>query len=619
MPETIRPPRLAWAAGAALLAAIVLLYWPGLEGGFVFDDYPNLVHDPDWKVAEGRLDEWRRAASSGASSSAGRPLAILSFAANHLLAGMDPFWLKASNLAMHGLNALLVWLLCLTLFSWLPQDRSARPGGYAALLVAAAWALHPLQASTVLYVVQRMEIGAATGTLLALLCYLRARRAMVARGRWQPWAAGTLAATAFGLGFKESALLVPGFMLVIEFALLRFRGPSGRVSRGLASAYGAAALAGFLGYLAIALPIVQNPAFYAGRDFSLVERLLTQLPVLAMYLKQSLLPLPHTLLFHYDNFPVSRGLASPPATLWAALLLGSLVALAASIRHRMSLTTLGIVWFFIAHALTSNVVPLELAFEHRNYLSLLGVLLALVQPLCALGSRHNADARAVMAALPVLGLAWLASAQVGSWGDAVRLAWTLENRNPTSIRASYGLGSALLAAAGNTPGTPPWSLAYGQFVNAAALPGNTVLPLQAVLVLDGQRAAPIPAERWHRFREQLTARALGPDATSALYAVSQCRIERRCNFNDEELLATFLAVLARNPRNPTAYTLYANFLWNVAGDRALAIELQREAVAIAPDRPETRIALARFLRASGEPALVAEGDALARDTRAPQP
>lgn len=610
-------PRKAWSIAAALLAVTIALYWPGLYGGFLFDDIPNLVHDPDWKVTSGHPDEWLRAVLSGISSNSGRPLAMLSFAVNHALTGMDPFWLKLSNVLMHALNGVLAWGLCRRLFAHLPDTVRVRPGNFAALLVAAAWLLHPLQASTVLYVVQRMEIGAATCVFIALLCYLRARDAMIARQSWWPWALGAFTATFLGLGFKESALLAPGFALIIEFALLRFRGPGDRPSRSLISTYCVVAVFGLAGYLAVALPIIQSPSAYGGRNFSLIERLLTQLPVLAMYLKQSLLPLPDFLSFHYDNFPVSRGLLTPPTTAISGLLLLAMAFSALALRRRMPLYALGVAWFYVSHAMTSNVIPLELAFEHRNYISLLGVLIALVQPACALGARLHADARVVMAALPVVALAWLGSVQAGTWGDPMRLAWTLENRNPTSVRASYGLGKELLLASGNVSSTPAWSLAYGQFAQASTLPGTSALPIQALLVLDGQRGMPIPSTRWQQFRDRLVAKPIGPEGASSLHAVSQCRIERRCRFQDEELLDTFLAVLARNPGNPTVHTQYANFLWNVAGDRALAIEVQREALALDPGRDASRIALAQFLGASGDPVLMAEGAALNGGNRRP--
>ena len=90
-----------------------------------------------------------------------------------------------------------------------------------------------------------------------------------------------------------------------------------------------------------------------------------------------LLPLPRFLTFYYDTLEPSRGLLDPPTTALGGLFLAALAAAAWTLRQRRPLLALGILWFFAAHFLTSNVVPLELMFEHRNYFALFGVLLAL--------------------------------------------------------------------------------------------------------------------------------------------------------------------------------------------------------------------------------------------------
>lgn len=605
-------------AAAVLVAAAIAAFFPGLSGGYIFDDFPNLVREPAWRVTALEADQWLRAWGSGISSAAGRPIAMTSFAANHLLTGTDPFWLKLTNVLLHALNGLLVFAVCRTLFARLPAS-DARPGFFAALLVASAWLLHPLQASTVLYVVQRMEIGAATGVLLGLWCYMHARRLQIEGGRAWPWLVLSACAVVAGLGFKESALLAPGFACLIEISVLRFSGPDGSRSRPWVVAYSAAAGATLLAYAAFAARYVESATSYASREFTLQERLWTQLPVLANYLRQILLPLPETMTFYYDNFPISRGLLDPVSTLLSGLAVLGLVVVAILFRRRWPLVTLGIGWFFVAHFLTSNVVPLELAFEHRNYLALFGILLALVQPLQALGARFNADARAGAALFPVLCLAWLCWLQAATWGDPMRLAWTLENRNPSSPRASYALGQEFLRRAQGNPQSPAWSLASRQFEHAAALPGSSPLALQAVILMDAQSGRGVPDATWNRFRVLLTAESLRVDSIGSLHAVSSCRIQGRCLFDDTQLMRTFLAVLQRNPRHAVAHTLYANFAWNVLRDRPLAIEMQREAVRLAPDRNDLREDLARFEAASRAPRATARGFGTrpARSTRAP--
>lgn len=599
-----RPRLNALVLAAALIAAGLTVFGPGLNGWFVFDDHVNLVMSEAWKVTALDMRDWQRALFSDISGAAGRPLAMGSFAVNHYLTGLDPFWLKAGNLALHLLNAMLIWRLCSLLFERLPA--STRPGMHTAWLLALAWAVHPLQVSTVMYIVQRMEIGATTAILLALLAYVKGRsRQMDGRTGW-PWLAAVPLATLFGLGFKESALLAPGFALLIELTLLRFDCRDPATSRYWKKAWCAVAIFGLAAYLAVITPVVTHWP-YDIRSFGPSERLLTQLPVLVMYIQQIMLPLPDSMRFYYDNYPVSAGLLQPARTAGAACIL-LLVATAAAIAHRRyPLVTLGIGWFFMGHALTSNLWPLELAFEHRNYLALLGLLIALVQPAQHLLRRLHADARIVIAALPVLLLLALCSLQARTWGDPMQLAWTLENRSPDSPRANYDLASQLLMAAKDDPSSPFWSMALKQFEHGALGSNPSPLSLQGLLLMHGRAGVEPPARYWDLLRESLTAKELHGERAGTLHALTACQIQSRCALSSAQMLNTFIAVVQRNPDSPTAHTLYANFAWNVLDDQALATRLQREAVRLQPSDPAYRLALAKFLLASKNMESIVEG------------
>src|SRR5690606_6133690 len=117
--------------------------------------------------------------------------------------------------------------------------------------------------------------------------------------------------------------------------------------------------------------------------------------------------------------------------------------------RRWPLTTFGILWFFAGHVLTSNVIPLELAFEHRNYLPLMGIIVATIQPISELARRLRISitARRILTAISLAALALLCAIQSATWGDPMLLAMTLEQRNPTSQRASYDLARQYLTHA----------------------------------------------------------------------------------------------------------------------------------------------------------------------------
>ncbi|HEY8385690.1 MAG TPA: hypothetical protein VIK82_05645 [Porticoccaceae bacterium] len=580
-----------------LLVAGGLLYRPGLGGGFIFDDYPNLVEDPDWKITSLDLETLHAVIGSGIASFLGRPLAILSFALNHYFTGMDPRAMKLVGVAFHLLNSLLVYFLARRLLALVAIG--VRTAQWAAWLLAFAWMAHPLQASTVLYVVQRMEVGALTGVLLSLLAYLRAREAMRYGLHAWPWWIAVVVAGLVGLGFKETALLLPGYTLALECCLLGFRGRSDLRSRPLVLVYVIGVLVALAAFCWKVLPAMLAPEAYAFRDFTLGERLLTQLSVLALYLRQMLLPWPESLWFYYDNFPVSKGLFQPWATFASLLLLLVLATIAVTCRRRWPLTSLGLAWFFVAHALTSNVVPFELVFEHRNYFALLGILLALVQPLAWLGGRISPEIRIPLVALPVIFATVMGGLQIATWGDPMRLATTLASRNPESSRAGYELGRLLFDRAQGDPASPLWSLAEQEFLHAARLPGSSPLPDQALIILAASHGQAVDPEVWRLFREKLTRRRAGPQEIGALTAVVDCRIGGRCAFEDEQALFEVLtATLRVNPDSAVIHAVYGNYAFNVLRDPELGINMLREAVTLDPSQIAFRIGLARFLLAS---------------------
>lgn len=169
----LRSPALALAA---LLLLAFLLYLPGLQGNFILDDYANIVNNS--QVHLERLDGAGLAAAwdSGIASTLQRPLAMLSFAANHLFSGMNPYYFKLTNLLIHLLTTLGVYLLVRELARSASNAADERSCQLFALFVTACWALHPLNVSTVLYVVQRMTQLATLASVFALYLYCRWRR-----------------------------------------------------------------------------------------------------------------------------------------------------------------------------------------------------------------------------------------------------------------------------------------------------------------------------------------------------------------------------------------------------------------------------------------------------------
>ena len=174
-------------AAAALLCAILVssaIYWPGLSGSFTFDDLLFLVGNEAVQVSTLQMADWVNAAMSFPANHQGRWLGMLSFAVNHYFAGLAPYWYKLTNLGIHLLNGVLLFLALFALFSFHSASRigtNQRRGfdpALAAATLAALWLVLPINLTGVLYVSQRLESFSNTFVFLGLWWYLRARLAL---------------------------------------------------------------------------------------------------------------------------------------------------------------------------------------------------------------------------------------------------------------------------------------------------------------------------------------------------------------------------------------------------------------------------------------------------------
>lgn len=561
-----------WILALLLTFLIAAVYWPGLSGDFLFDDYPNIltndrIHAKDWS--------WHslvQAAQGFAPGLYGRPLATIGFAVDYLIGGKAPWGYKLHSLLVHLLNALLVQVLVIRLLS-LPRAQfpgDQRDRAIVAFTIALLWAVHPLQVSSVLYIVQRMETLATTFVLLALLAYLRGRRAQIhGEGGW-PWVVVSMLLAGAGMLSKEVAVLFPAFALALELTLLGFDARAERTRRTLKGVY-AIGLSIALGiFVAWVLPRYTSDLAYSGRDFNLEQRLLTQLRVLPMYLGQMLLPLPDTLTFYYDALPVSTGWLKPPTTLLGGVLLAALLGTAWRVRQSAGLFSLGVFWFFAAHAITSNVFNLELAFEHRNYFALLGVLLASLWLVQRVPMRDGPALKYVAVAIAVIAFGFLAVIRTATWGDPVQLASDLAAKSPDSPRASSDLGAVYLGVAQNDPRSPFFTFAMHEFERGAHLPNSSPLPEQALILMAATTGQPVKDEWWDRLVHKVQTRPTSPQELMAVTGLMKQRY-RGIPLDDRQLTRAFAALVQRDPR-PELHVQFGDYALKYLNDEQLADE-----------------------------------------------
>lgn len=354
-----------------LLLLTAGLYWPGLYGTFLLDDDPNL--QPLATISQfNTFSELSQFVIEGGAGPLGRPLTLLTFALQHHRWPTDPFSFKYVNLMLHLLNGCLVfWFILQINRLVVPAPRNLT----LALLVTGVWLLTPIQVSTVLYVVQRMTQLATLFTLLGLIAYLHGKQ-LLAKNRL---IIGYLTIT-LGVGIggtlailsKESGALLLLYILVLEWTVLR-KFPQPLYWRYWLTLFIYAPVLILLAYFTFFIDIT---ASYSGRDFTLLERLLTETRALTHYVAKTLLLHPRDFGLFHDDYLISKGLLTPPLTLITTLLItGSLIA-AGIWRRTYPLLAFGILWFYAGHVIESSFLGLVPYFEHRNYLPLLGILFA---------------------------------------------------------------------------------------------------------------------------------------------------------------------------------------------------------------------------------------------------
>lgn len=445
---------LMWVTVLAVLT--LLVYLPGLNGSFLFDDTPNILAPlSSWLSGQ---SNWAEFVLGNRSGPLGRVLSMLSFAANGATTGLAVWPFKLTNLLIHLACGGILYLF---LAKMLRHDRFlASQARLVAGLITTIWLLHPIQVSTVLYVVQRMAQLSTLFMLLALWAFVSGRE-LLNSGNTRRAAGMLLLAvpmfTVLATASKENGALVPLLCAVIELAYFRPRqdqmapSPGGmRLLRGFLIAFVAGPL-----LLAATLLALKPGIFldgYDGRLFTFGQRLLSEPRVLLDYVGILLLPRGAALGLYTDDFPVSRGLFDPPSTFLALAILGGWMITSVLLKKRSPSFFAG-TWLFLGgHALESTIFPLEIYFEHRNYMPSIGIFLALAGLLSlalprirsALPERSRNRLPAAGALLVLLLLAAATTVRSQVWASWVSIAEQGIREHPQSRRAHLDKISILL-------------------------------------------------------------------------------------------------------------------------------------------------------------------------------
>jgi hypothetical protein len=302
---------------------------------------------------------------------------MLSFAANYYLSGFDPFYFKLTNLIIHGLNGFLLYFLTSLFARAAYPESDFRRIRVLAVIVATLWAIHPIQTTSVLYVVQRMTSLASLFVLLALILHVWARqREKVGCVEWASFAVAWGVFFPLAMLSKETGILFLLYLAAYEAVLHR------RLLKRFdlfGSWFLILLLAG--GGISLLYIFSQNVSWlrvYDTRPFTLSQRLLTEARIIWEYIDLIVVPDLADFGLYHDDFELSTGLFAPISTFFAIAGLLLLAGISWAGRIRWPLISFAILWFLLGHSLESSIIPLELMHEHRNYLPSLGVFIVLI-------------------------------------------------------------------------------------------------------------------------------------------------------------------------------------------------------------------------------------------------
>jgi protein O-mannosyl-transferase len=435
---------------AVLSLAIILLavYGNSFDCSWHFDDEHNITDNPNIQLTDLSWEQIGRALKSDRNSphSLYRPVACLSFALNHYFGRLDVFGYHLVNIVIHFLSSVFLFLFILNTLQLPSLKGRYSSNAYAiALLATILWAINPIQTQAVTYIVQRMASLAAMFYIVSMYFYLKARTVEGTQPKIAFFVSSGLSFL-LALGSKENAVMLPMSLFLYEAIVLQedTRAFFRKNLKWFALTLSFIALIGLLYFFSKHGNIFSFLKGYENRPFTLAERLLTQPRIFVFYITLLLYPMPHRLSIAH-SFELSTSLFEPVTTFFAILLIFGLIASALAIAKKRPLFAYCILFFIVNHLIESTIFPLELIFEHRNYLPSMLFFVPVAAGLCYLLEHfaHRKRMKYVLSAFIVfllIGLGHSTFMRNFTWKNEESLWIDASEKAPNEFRAYHNLG-----------------------------------------------------------------------------------------------------------------------------------------------------------------------------------
>ena len=354
------------------LAIIIFsIYGNSFDCSWHFDDEHTIQDNHNIHLKDLSWDNIKRAFYSDQNNPNAiyRPVACLSFALNYYFGELNVFGYHLVNIFIHFLASIFLFLFIYQTLN-LPslKTKYASHSYSIALLATILWAINPIHTQAITYIVQRMASMAGMFYIMSMYSYLKARKAEVRHDKILFFIFCGLSFV-LALGSKENAAMLPLSIFLFEILILQEKStPFIKNNLRIFFIVIVAILALGLTYLYFKSGnIFSFLEGYKNRPFSLGQRLLTEPHVIIFYISLLFYPVSNRLSIAHA-IETSNSLFDPVSTIISILLILGIIIVTFYIARKQPLISLCISFFFLNHIIESTIFPLELIFEHRNYI-----------------------------------------------------------------------------------------------------------------------------------------------------------------------------------------------------------------------------------------------------------
>ncbi len=588
-----------------LISLVSFVYFPGLSGGFIYDDYSNFLHNPAINNSDLSFSSAWTASMSGISGPLGRPVAMLSFYLNYQFSEFTPVSYKLFNLLIHLINTILIYFVTCRLIKPLLEKESlinlSSKHTLIAFWITAIWAVHPINLTAVLYTVQRMTSMSATFVLLGILSYLNLRtsvaitnKVLIVRLMYITFL-GVIAALC-----KENGLLLFLYLITIESILFKWKTENVNLSRYLKLYY----IAVLIIPLFVALFLLFKgslTAGYSGRDFDMMQRLMTEMRVIWFYIFLIFIPRLNQFNLYHDDFFISLSLINPATTIFslAAFLLLFFIVY----KTQRKWFVFGIIFFFSGHLMESTVLPLNLVHEHRNYLPSLGLILVFVISMILLIEKTKINVHLFFGVIIILFSA-LTMSRADDWSNPILLSESLVQKKPYSVTANYQLGETYSKLYQATSDAVYAEAALKFLSRADQLINNNVQPAIAFIHVNSMLGNNEHIETINKIAKKFSESKVTFSEINSYTNLINCKVEKLCALSNETIIRLFSVLLENATLSPNlrddALLSYAVYLAAKTDSLSSSISIINELTNRHPERLDLKVKYISLLLSNGE-------------------